>query len=211
MTCRRAVYAAEPYHRVVDLPFGEKRGFEATTYRPWSLEVGRMLRLLIYTWEGTADRYLLVFSEFHFVPRSCERYVDRSFLSSSVVGLRRVEPFFRLAVLYHRSLTFNLPSQLTSTTITLSRVKTHEYLLLLYHMSRQLPPAVYSAAVARPFFTSRMRLQLLIRRDQRRQVVRFFPAYIVVPTTAIFIFCSKTTSAWVWLTLIQLSYRRQDT
>jgi hypothetical protein len=32
MRCRRVVYAAESYHRVVDLPFGEMRGFEATTY-----------------------------------------------------------------------------------------------------------------------------------------------------------------------------------
>jgi hypothetical protein len=66
MTCRRAVYAAEPYHGVVDLPFGEKRGFEATTYRPWSLEVGRMSRLLIYTWEGTTVRSILI-TEFSIV------------------------------------------------------------------------------------------------------------------------------------------------
>jgi hypothetical protein len=37
-------YAVKSYHRVVDLPFGEKRGFEAATYRPWSwsLKVGLM-------------------------------------------------------------------------------------------------------------------------------------------------------------------------
>jgi hypothetical protein len=31
--CPRVVYAAEAYRCVVDLPFGEKRGFEATTYK----------------------------------------------------------------------------------------------------------------------------------------------------------------------------------
>lgn len=30
MKCRWVVYAANSYHRVVDLPFGEMRGFEAT-------------------------------------------------------------------------------------------------------------------------------------------------------------------------------------
>jgi hypothetical protein len=41
----------EPYRRVVDLPVAEKRGFEATTYRPWSSKVGlisMVLELLVY-------------------------------------------------------------------------------------------------------------------------------------------------------------------
>jgi hypothetical protein len=41
--CRCLIYAAEPYRCVVDLPFREKRGFKATTYRPRSLKVGLVL------------------------------------------------------------------------------------------------------------------------------------------------------------------------
>jgi hypothetical protein len=59
--CRCLIYAAEPYRCVVDLPFREKRGFKATTYRPRSLKV-----LMSYTWEGTAVRHMH-FQETHFL------------------------------------------------------------------------------------------------------------------------------------------------
>jgi hypothetical protein len=39
----------EPYRRVVDLPVAEKRGFEATTYRPWSSKVGLISMVLEIT------------------------------------------------------------------------------------------------------------------------------------------------------------------
>ena len=70
MKCRWVVYAANSYHRVVDLPFGEMRGFEATTYRPWSLKVGLMSRLYVmnsyvdvndelHAWEGKVGLFVV--------------------------------------------------------------------------------------------------------------------------------------------------------